>query len=56
MQATSTDPGAVRDVRPRQRAAFIFFIGIQPKTPFEQLLIEQGYLKPGYNPLSLSRS
>jgi radical SAM superfamily enzyme YgiQ (UPF0313 family) len=33
---------------------FIFFIGVQPKTPVEQLLIEQGYLKPGYNPLSLN--
>lgn len=31
---------------------FIFFIGIQPDTPVERLLIEQGYLKEGYNPLT----
>ena len=33
---------------------FIFFIGIQPGTPVEKLLIEQGYLKKGYNPLTLN--
>jgi radical SAM superfamily enzyme YgiQ (UPF0313 family) len=33
---------------------FIFFIGIQPGTPVEKLLIKQGYLKPNYNPLSLN--
>ncbi len=33
---------------------FIFFIGIQPDTPVERLLIGQGYLKPGYNPLTLN--
>jgi radical SAM superfamily enzyme YgiQ (UPF0313 family) len=33
---------------------FIFFIGIQPGTPVERLLLEQGYLKPGYNPLTLN--
>jgi radical SAM superfamily enzyme YgiQ (UPF0313 family) len=33
---------------------FIFFIGIQPGTPVEKLLIERGYLKPNYNPLSLN--
>lgn len=33
---------------------FIFFIGIQPNTPVEKLLIGQGYLKPDYNPLSLN--
>jgi len=33
---------------------FIFFIGIQPGTPVERLLIEQGYLKKGYNPLTLN--
>jgi radical SAM superfamily enzyme YgiQ (UPF0313 family) len=33
---------------------FIFFIGIQPNTPVERLLIEQGYLKPGYNPLTFN--
>lgn len=33
---------------------FIFFIGIQPGTPVEALLIKQGYLKPNYNPLSLN--
>lgn len=32
---------------------FIFFIGIQPNTPVERLLIGQGYLKPDYNPLTL---
>ena len=31
---------------------FIFFIGVQPGTPVEKLLISQGYLKPGYNPLT----
>ena len=31
---------------------FIFFIGVQPGTPVEKLLIRQGYLKAGYNPLS----
>lgn len=33
---------------------FIFFIGIQPGTPVERLLIEQGYLKKDYNPLTLN--
>jgi len=33
---------------------FIFFIGIQPGTPVERLLIEQGYLRAGYDPLSLN--
>ncbi len=33
---------------------FIFFIGIQPGTPVEQLLLEQGYLHKDYNPLSLN--
>ena len=33
---------------------FIFFIGIQPGTPVEKLLLEQGYLKQGYNPLTLN--
>lgn len=33
---------------------FIFFIGIQPNTPVEALLIKQGYLKAGYNPLTLN--
>lgn len=33
---------------------FIFFIGIQPGTPVERLLISQGYLKPDYNPLTLN--
>jgi radical SAM superfamily enzyme YgiQ (UPF0313 family) len=31
---------------------FIFFIGIQPGTPVERLLISRGYLKAGYNPLT----
>lgn len=31
---------------------FIFFIGVQPGTPVEQLLIRRGYLKPDYNPLT----
>ena len=33
---------------------FIFFIGIQPGTPVEQFLIDQGYLANGYNPLTLN--
>ena len=33
---------------------FIFFIGIQPNTPVERLLIDQGYLKAGYDPLTLN--
>ena len=33
---------------------FIFFIGIQPGTPVERLLISQGYLKPDYNPLTVN--
>ncbi|HUW36961.1 MAG TPA: radical SAM protein [Rhodocyclaceae bacterium] len=33
---------------------FIFFIGVQPGTPVERLLIERGYLKPDYNPLTLN--
>ena len=33
---------------------FIFFIGVQPGTPVERLLIDQGYLKPDYNPLTLN--
>jgi radical SAM superfamily enzyme YgiQ (UPF0313 family) len=33
---------------------FIFFIGIQPGTPVEKLLIGEGYLKAGYNPLTLN--
>ena len=31
---------------------FIFFIGVQPGTPVEQLLIRRGYLKPNYDPLT----
>ena len=33
---------------------FIFFIGVQPGTPVEKLLISQGYLKPDYNPLTFN--
>ena len=33
---------------------FIFFIGIQPGTPVEQLLIKQGYLKKNYDPLTFN--
>jgi len=33
---------------------FIFFIGIQPNTPVERLLIGQGYLPADYNPLSFN--
>jgi radical SAM superfamily enzyme YgiQ (UPF0313 family) len=33
---------------------FIFFIGVQPGTPVERLLISQGYLKAGYDPLTLN--
>lgn len=33
---------------------FIFFIGVQPNTPVERLLISQGYLKAGYDPLTLN--
>jgi hypothetical protein len=33
---------------------FIFFIGIQPNTPVEKLLIEQGYLKADYDPLTMN--
>jgi len=33
---------------------FIFFIGIQPGTPVEKLLIKQGYLKKNYNPLTFN--
>ncbi|MBU1980179.1 MAG: hypothetical protein KJ958_13525, partial [Gammaproteobacteria bacterium] len=33
---------------------FIFFIGVQPGTPVERLLISEGYLKPGYNPLTFN--
>lgn len=33
---------------------FIFFVGVQPNTPVEELLISQGYLNRGYNPLTLN--
>jgi hypothetical protein len=33
---------------------FIFFIGVQPGTPVERLLIGQGYLKPDYDPLTFN--
>jgi radical SAM superfamily enzyme YgiQ (UPF0313 family) len=33
---------------------FIFFIGIQPGTPVEKLLIKQGYLNKNYNPLTFN--
>ncbi len=33
---------------------FIFFIGIQPGTPVEKLLIKQGYLDRDYNPLTFN--
>jgi radical SAM superfamily enzyme YgiQ (UPF0313 family) len=33
---------------------FIFFIGVQPNTPVEKLLIQRGYLPDGYNPLTLN--
>ncbi len=31
----------------------IFFIGLQPHTHLEQYGFEQGFLKPGYNPMSM---
>jgi radical SAM superfamily enzyme YgiQ (UPF0313 family) len=33
---------------------FIFFVGVQPGTPVERLLIDRGYLKADYNPLSFN--
>lgn len=33
---------------------FIFFIGIQPNTPVEKRLKEEGYLSQNYNPLTLN--
>ena len=33
---------------------FIFFIGVQPDTPVEKVLIGQGYLPADYNPLTLN--
>ena len=33
---------------------FIFFIGVQPNTPIEKRLLGDGYLKEGYNPLTLN--
>ena len=33
---------------------FVFFIGIQPDTPVERMLIGQGYLPADYNPLSFN--
>ncbi len=33
---------------------FIFFVGIQPNTPVEKLLIKKGYLAADYNPLTLN--
>jgi hypothetical protein len=33
---------------------FVFFIGVQPGTPIERLLISHGYLKAGYNPLTFN--
>ncbi len=33
---------------------FIFFIGVQPGTPVERLLQQQGYLPKKYNPLTLN--
>jgi|TARA_Y100000310_G_scaffold236714_1_gene239952 radical SAM superfamily enzyme YgiQ (UPF0313 family) len=33
---------------------FIFFIGVQPGTPIEDKLLREGYLKRGYNPLTLN--
>lgn len=33
---------------------FIFFIGVQPGTPIEHELIERGYLRRGYDPLTLN--
>lgn len=33
---------------------FIFFIGVQPNTPIERKLIDAGYLRRDYNPLTLN--
>ncbi|MGB7589290.1 MAG: hypothetical protein WBM00_11335, partial [Solirubrobacterales bacterium] len=33
---------------------FIFFVGVQPGTPVERLLINRGYLKANYNPLTFN--
>lgn len=33
---------------------FIFFIGVQPGTPVERLLLKQGYLKKDYDPLTFN--
>jgi hypothetical protein len=32
----------------------IFFIGVQPHTAMEERLLADGYLTPGYNPMSLN--
>jgi radical SAM superfamily enzyme YgiQ (UPF0313 family) len=32
----------------------IFFIGVQPHTAMEERLLADGYLRPGYNPMSLN--
>lgn len=32
----------------------IFFIGVQPHTPMEEHLLDSGYLRAGYNPMSLN--
>jgi radical SAM superfamily enzyme YgiQ (UPF0313 family) len=33
---------------------FIFFIGVQPDTPIEKRLLAEGYLRAGYDPLTLN--
>jgi radical SAM superfamily enzyme YgiQ (UPF0313 family) len=39
---------------PDQVEPMLFFLGVQPHTLFEETLIEEGYLSPDYDPLSLN--
>ena len=32
----------------------LFFLGVQPHTPLEEMLLEEGYLDPDYDPLALN--
>lgn len=44
----------VRIMGESQIYPMIFFIGVQPHTPMEKQLLDSGYLKRGYNPMSLN--
>jgi radical SAM superfamily enzyme YgiQ (UPF0313 family) len=44
----------IREMLPRSQVTpVIFFLAVQPHTPLEKMLLREGYLKEGYDPMSV---